>query len=344
MKEKEEDKLLGIIRLGGYLVLIGVVVGAGIGVYAVVNPWFFSRSVHISLYEAMGFFLGVNLPSFVVIVALGYIFVTTLSVNSDDVWRAPSLSILSFVCLVLSALSVFNFISLFGSFLVLIGAILAYTRPTFKALSEREACFFLEIGAVLVASFSMLSLLMGLVSEFLPTYLYGSLGFGSLYPFTFLILAIISFLTFFVTLFLSLRSAHIGACGALNLVMIVAVSAVAIRILHIYKNLSGYLGVFMLIAGITSAVFGALIHIRLFFSRVAALEVPEPSFHYDGKYCAYCGTPLATLFETHCSRCGRRLTWKTGGPFCPYCGRVVPRDVHVCPHCQETLAPTKSLS
>ncbi len=337
MKENDEGKLVKIIGLGGSVVLLGSIFGSIIGVYAMVNPLLFSRIVGISQFEAEGFFLSVNLPSFVVVVALGYIFATTLSLNSDNAWRTPYLSILSLIALVLSALSVFNFISLFGSFLALISAILAHTRPTFKALSRREASFFVEIGAMLIASFSTLFLMMWFVSRLFQTYLMRAWEFGYLYPSSLLILAIISLLLFFVTYFLGLYGTHAGACGALNLTMIIAISAIAIRSQYVYVNFSGYLGIFMLIAGIISTLFGTLIYINLFFSKIAPLEVPKQTFPYHGRYCAYCGTPMAGLYETLCSRCGRKLTWKPGAPFCPYCGRVVPRDAHVCPHCQRSL-------
>lgn len=337
MQENDKGELIKIIGLGGSLVLLGSIVGSIIGVYAMINPSVFSRIVDISQFEVEGFFLSVNLPSFVVVVALGYIFATTLSLNGENAWRTPYLAILSLIALVLSALSIFNFISLIGSFLALISTILAHTRPTFKAISRREASFFVEIGAMLIASFSILFLLMWMVSQLFQTYLMRAWEFGALYPPSLLILATISFLMFFVTYFLGLYGTHTGACGALNLIMIIAISVIAIRSQYIYVNLSGYLGIFMLIAGIISTLFGTLIYINLFFSRIAPLEVPKQTFPYHGRYCAYCGTPISGLHENLCSRCGRKLTWKLGAPFCPYCGRVVQKDAHVCPHCQRAL-------
>lgn len=334
---RKDDEFSRIVRLGGYLVLLGIVIGAVIGTNAVVNLEFFSRFVSISQYEATGFFLSVYLPSFVVIAALGYIFATTSSLKSN-IWRVSYLSILSLVAIVLSALSVFNFISFCGGFLTLIGTILAYNRPLFKAVSEREACFLVEIGAVLIASFSTLLLLMGLVSEFLPTYLMGVWELGSFNPSTFFIVAAISLFQFSVSSFFCLRKAHSGVWGILILAMDIVVLTIVSRSRYVYVNLSGYLGVFMLIAGITSVFLGALGHIRLFFSTTVAFEVPEPSLSHYSRYCAYCGTPLASAFETFCSICERRPEWKPGAPFCPYCGRVIPRDACVCPHCQDTLA------
>ncbi len=337
MKENDEGELLKIIGLGGSLVLLGSIFGSIIGVYAMFNPLVFSRIVDISQFEVEGFFLSVNLPSFVVVVALGYIFATTLSLNGDSVWRTPYLSILSLIAIVLSALSIFNFISLFGSFLALISAILAHTRPTFKAFSRREASFFVEIGAMLMASFSILFLSMWFVSRLFQTYLMRAWEFGSLYPSSLLIMAILSFLMFFVTYFLGWYGTHNGACGALNLIMIIAISAIAIRSQYVYVNFSGYIGIFMLVAGILSTLFGTLVYINLFFSRVAPIEVPKQAFPYHGRYCPYCGTPMSGQYETLCTGCGRKLTWKPGAPFCPYCGRVVAKDAHICPHCQRTL-------
>lgn len=338
MGEAEKNKPLRMVRLGGYLIILGILLGIAIGVLAVVNPWFSSRFVGISQYEAIGFFLGVNLPTSVITVALGYIFATTMRLDGSNGWRSVYLSILSLVCLVTSALSVFNFFSFLGGFLVLIGVILAYSEPTFQALSGREASFLAETGALLVASSSTLFLFMWLVAESLPTYLMGAWRFGFLYPSAFLTMAIGAFLMFLLIPLLGLRSAHPGACGFLSLILLILISLIAVQLQFVYLNLSGYLGFFMLIVGIASALFGALINIRIFFSVTAELKIPETSPSFQ-RYCAYCGRVLGKSpgYQKFCSQCGRRPTWKSGAPFCPYCGRVVPKDAYVCPHCQERL-------
>lgn len=340
MREEENNKPLRMVRFGGYLIILGILLGAVIGVLAVVSPWFSSRLVGISQYEAIGFFLSVNLPTSALSVALGYIFVITVSLDGRNKWRSILLCLLSLVCLVASALSVFNFLSFLGGFVVLIGVLLARSQPSFHAMWGREASFLAEFGAMLLASSAMLFSFMWLVARFLSTYLMGAWRFGFLYPSAFLIIAVIAFLMFFLVAFFGLRSSHPGVSGSLNLILTIAVSLIAVQNQYLYLNLSGYLGVLLLILGITSEVFGSLINIRLSLSDMPELEfrVSETSPSYR-RYCAYCGGALGKFaeFQRVCSQCGRKAAWRPGAPFCPHCARIVPKDVHVCPHCQERL-------
>ncbi len=334
----EKNKPLRMVRFGGYLIILGILLGIAIGVFAVVNPSFSSRFVGISQYESTGFFLSVSLPTSLITIALGYMFATTVRLDGGNDWRSIYLSILSFVCLVTSALSVFNFLSFLGGLLVLIGVVLAYSEPAFQTFSGGEASFFAITGSLLVASSSTLFLSMRLVAESLPTYLMGAWGLGFLYPSAFLIIAISAFLMFFMVPLFGLHSAHPGACGSLSLILIVIASSIALQVRYRYLNLSGYLGIFMLIVGVASAFLGAMINIKLFLYGTTELRISETSASYQ-KYCAYCGRTLGRMVghQKFCSQCGRRPAWKPGAPFCPNCGRVVPKDAYVCPHCQERL-------
>lgn len=338
MQEKKNNKLLRIVKFGGYLIILGILLGATIGVLSVVNPWLSSRLVGISQYETISFFLGVNLPASVIIVAVGYIFAATASLDGGSIRRSIFLSVLSVVCLVASALSVFNFLSFLGGFVVLIGVLLARTAPSFQAPSGREAWFLTEFGATLIVSSAALFSFMWLVARFVPTYLLGAWRLGSDYPALFLIMTIIALLMLSLTA--GLRISHPSAGGFLSLILAIVVSLTALQIEQLYFNLSGHLGRFMLIIGIVSAFFGSLINIGHFLAVTPKLDYETiGTSRSSRKYCAYCGATGGEFAEYRkfCPRCGRSPTWKPGAPFCPFCGRVIPKDVNVCPHCQERL-------
>lgn len=340
LEDKElyiEKKLLWIIRVGGYLIIGGVIVGACLGVYALLNPSFFSDFISISQYDAMGFFLGICLPSFVITVASGYVFVTLSDIESIDLWQVVSLSILSLLCLALSALSLFNFISFIGSFITLTAVILSYVKPHFKAFSSREACFFIKIGSMFVASFSILFLLMWFVSKLLPSYPVGLFEVSSHHAYALLIMVFVSFFMFFVIPFLCFRDANTRLCGALSLMMGIILLILALRIQYFFFNASVYLGVLMGGVGIASIIGGGLMYVKISRFKAELSDIYTPSFSYRGNYCPYCGAQRTRSDQTLCFSCGRKLMWKPGSPFCPYCGRVVSPDVRICPHCQEPL-------
>ncbi len=337
LKEEGREELLRIVRVGGYLVIGGILMGATFGVYALLNRVVFSALINISQYEATGFFLGVCLPSFVITAAVGYMFATMPRLEIADLWRATTLSVLSLLCLVLSSLSLFNLLSFVGGFLALTAVIAAYTKPTFRALSRREACFLVQTGAMLVASFSTLFLLMWFLSRFFPTYSTGLFGAGSYYLNLLLMMQVMSFLMFFAVPFLCFQDTNTGLCGGLGLIISIALSVMAVKNRYVYFNASVYLGVFMVAAGIISSLVGALTYLKLFSSSMVPPTIPTPSVLYLGRYCPYCGEMLADLTQNFCASCGRRPTWRQGAPFCPYCGRVVPNGVRTCPHCHEAL-------
>ncbi len=330
-----EQKPLKILRTGGYVLLLGIFIGVTIGVYALFNPSLFLVLLNISRYEATLFFLGVYLPSFVIIVALGYVFATTSKLERLNLWRTATLCTLILLCLTLSALSILNFLSFLGGFLVLTAVIFAYTKPTFKVLWKREACFFVETGTILIASASMLFLLMWFISEFLRTYSPGMYGVSYSYAFVSLVIAVLSLLTFIVTPLLCLHGANILSCGIISLTISILSFVTVIQNRYVYFNLSTYQGFFLLGTGTILTFCGALIYIKLFLSEAMLSPTFGPSFHYQGNYCPYCGVRWTNSNKDFCSNCRRSLHWESKMSFCPYCGRLVPENTRNCPHCGE---------
>lgn len=336
-KRENEQEPLRIIRTGGYFVLIGIFIGVTLGVYTLFNPPLFPILINISQYEATIFFLSVYLPSFVIIVALGYVFAATPKLEKLDLWRTATLCTLILLCLTLSALSIFNFLSFLGGLLVLTAVILAYTKPTFKALWKREACFFVETGTILIASASMLFLLMWFISRFLQTYSAGVYEASYSYPYVLLVIEVLSLLSFFVTPFLCLHGANVGLCGIFGLSISVLSFTTIIQNQYVYFNLSAYAGVFLAGIGTILTFCGALIYIKLFLSEVILYPALGPSFLYWGKYCPYCGESWINFKKDFCSTCGRSLHLKLKKSFCPHCGRLVPENARNCPHCRQGI-------
>jgi len=338
LKKREiEQEPLRIIRTGGYLILFGIFIGVTLGAYTFLNSPLFLIFINISQYEATIFFLGVYLPSFVVIVALGYVFATTPKLEKLNLWRTGTLSILILLCLTLSALSIFNFLSFLGGLLVLTAVILAYTKPTFKALWKREACFFVETGTILIASASLLFLLMWFISRFLQTYSAGMYEVSYSYLYVLSVINVLSLLTFFVTPFLGLHGANVGLCGTFGLIMSGLSFMTIIQNQYVYFNLSAYQGIFLAGIGTILTFCGALIYIKLFLSEVLLSPALGPSVSYWGKYCPYCGESWVDFDNDFCSSCERTLNWKLKTSFCPYCGRLVPENTGNCPHCGEAI-------
>jgi len=332
-----EKKVSKVIRVAGLLILAGASIGTALGVYALLNPWLFSVFIDIGHSEATPFFLGFYLPSFVIIVALGYVFATTQRLERLDLWLVAPLSVLGLLCIVLSALLPFNILAFIGGLLALTAVIFAHTKPAFNTLWKREACFLVEAGSLLVASSSSVFLLMWFVSQFMPTYSAGFAGIGSKYLYALLIMEALSFLTFFAISHFCLRGPHTGFCGMLGLVAGVTFSVIAIQSKYFFINASTHLGAFLVVTGIASTLFGALIYVKLFLSQAASSAVLMPSLLFRGKYCPYCGELWSDPARTVCSSCGHSLKWKPEVPFCPYCGRLVSKGVQTCPHCKEDV-------
>lgn len=336
-KNVTEEKGLRTIRVAGLLVLAGASLGTTLGVYALLNPWLFSVFFDISQYEAMSFFLGFYLPSFAVTVTLGYVFATTHRLGSS-LWHAAPLSLLGFLCIVLSAISPFNMLAFIGGILALTAVIFTYTKPAFKTLWRREASFLVEAGSLLVASSSCLILLMWFISNFLPTYSAGFPEAEAYYLYALFAMTALAFLTFFTVSSFGSRGAHTGFFGMLGLVAGITFSFIAVQSRNFYVNASAYLSVFLGAVGILFTLFGALIYVKLSFSQEPSSTALMPSFVFQGKYCPSCGEPWSGgTARTFCSSCGQSIKWKPEIPFCPYCGRLLSKGVQTCPHCKEDV-------
>jgi len=331
-----EQKLSVIIRTGGYVILFGVFLGVTLGFYTLFNPSIFLLLINISQYEATIFFLGIYLPSFIIIVALGYVFTITPRLEKHNLWHSTTLCTSVLLCLTLSALSIFNFLSFLGCLLVLTAVTLTYTRPTFKTLRKREACFFVEIGAILVASASMLFLLMWFISRFFQTYSAGVYQVGWGYPCVLLVIEILSLLTFFMTQFSCLHGVNVGLCGILGLTMSILSFMTIIQNQYVYFNLSTYKGIFLAGTGTILTFCGALICTKLYVSEKHEHAL-RPSFLYRGNYCPYCGGHWTNSNKDFCSTCERSLHWELKMYFCPYCGLLVPENTGKCLHCGEEI-------
>lgn len=335
-RKDKTRKLSEITKIGGYLVAGGALVGFSAGVYLLLNRALFSFFTRIAQFEVMSYFLAVFIPIFIVLIIIGYLFATTLEPKETGLTNAASLCVLSILCIVLSALSVFYLISFIGGFLILAASIKAYTKPTFKRLSTKEAFFLTEIGAIFVLSFSSLFLLMWLVSNFFETYAMGFLRSYS--PHALLLVGVFAFLMFLAIPVWGSEGTNAGLCGAFGLSMTILSYLFVTQNRYVLFNTSAYIGIFMLVAGFAFALIGNLMYIRLFFYEpTASSATPASSLLYHGSYCPYCGKPRATPTQDLCSNCGRSLMWTPYAPFCSSCGRLVPTEVQMCPHCNEDI-------
>jgi hypothetical protein len=332
-----QPRVSRFIKLFGYAVLFGVFIGIAAGAYALFNPPFFSILTNIGQYEATLFFLGVYLPSFIIIVAIGYIFVTTPILEKLNFRFVAILCAEILLCLTLSALSIFNLLSFLGTFSILAIIIFAYTKPSFKALWKREASFLVQTGSILITSASGLFLIMWLISGFLQTYSPGINDANYAYPFVLLIILALSAVTFLVTPSLSLHGANVGFAGILNLAVGISSLSVFVQARYDYFNFSAYTGIFMAGIGTFLTFCGALIYVRLFLSDLLFSTAFEPSFVYRGKYCPYCGATWKDFDKNSCSSCERNLNLKLRMTFCPHCGLIVPKSTNYCPHCKEDI-------
>jgi len=345
--ESTTRKMSKIVNIGGYLVAGGAFFGFSLGAYLLYDRALFSSLNRISQLEAMGYFLGVFIPSFAVLVTVGYMFATTSSLKEVTLSKSGLLSVFSLLSMVLSALSVFYFVSFVGSFLASMALVKIHMKPTFKILSRREASFLVEMGAIFVASFSVLFLLMWLISNFFTTY---GLGFTLDYsPLALLLVTFLSLLMFFTIPLLDSRTTNAGLCGVCGLVMAVLSYLFILQNEYVFFNAAAYIGVLMLFVGSLSVLIGNLVYIAVFFferqdrawrkllfSELAEGDVGRGFLLLQrGRYCHYCGKLRSDAFQSWCSHCGRSLMWSPHAPFCSSCGRLVPSNVRKCPHCQE---------
>jgi hypothetical protein len=335
----EEERTIGrlsrILRISGYLVAGGALVGFSIGLYLILNREFFSFLVNIQTLEVMSYFLGVFMPSFVILIVIGYLLATTLGLKRLNLSNVAPLCVLSLLCMVLSSLSFFYFISFVGGLMTLTALVMAYTKPSFNILSKREAFFMVEIGALFVAASSALLLSLWLLSNVFQTY---AMGFYASYsPYALLMFGIIGFLMFFLIPFWGSKGTNAGMCGVVGLVMTFLSYLFVVQNQYVLFNSPAYVSMFLLVLGLVLAVVGGLLYVRLFFSEPTELTVLTSPMLHHGKYCPYCGNPRVTASQSLCSYCGRSLLWTPYAPYCSSCGRLVPTDAHNCPHCREDI-------
>jgi len=335
-REEKQDQALKAVKVGGYLVLLSILLSVIFGVYTILfNPMIFANFIGISGYESRIFFLGVYLPSLVVIVAIGYIFATTPRLENLNLWHMASLCSLVILCLALSALSIFNILSFFGAIIILVAVVSAQTKPTFKALWKREACFLVEFGTVLTASSSLLFLLMFIISLFLQTYSVGATDLVHLVLLT--VAEALSLTVFLLTVGMGLHGKNMFLYGAISLIAGTASFIITIQNTYLYFNLQGRQGVLLSIIGTILTFFGVAIYFKLALSEFLLTPTVEPSFIYKGKYCPFCGALWTNIKKDHCSFCGNNLFGTSPKAFCFHCGRLVAGDTRNCPHCLQRL-------
>jgi len=329
-------RLTKTVKIGGYIIEAGSIVGFSIGIYFLFNHSIFSSLFRIGQSEVTAYFIGVFMPSFIVLAIIGYLFVMPLGPRKAELSNVVSLCVMSFLVIILSAFSILYFISLAGGFLVLTASVRTFTKPSFKTLSKRETFFLVEIGALLIASFSTLFLIMQISSSLFQTY--STSSYGTYTTYTLLIVVFLSFLTFFGVPLLGSSGTHAGVSGTLGLVTTVLSLVFIAQNQYAILNISALLGASMLFLGVSLSMIGNIVYLWLFLSEIVATEVFSVSPLDRGKYCPYCGSPRLIAVASLCSSCGRNLTWTPYAPFCSSCGLLVPKDAPTCPHCKEDLS------
>lgn len=267
---------------------------------------------------------------------IGYLFATTLGFEKAGLSNFMRLCLLSLLCLVLSAFSVFYLISFLGGFLALTALVIGFTRPEFKTLSKGEAFFLAEVGSMLVASFSSIFILMWVVSSFFQTYAFGS--YGSFSPYALLGVEVLSFLMFFAIPFMDVRGINVGLSGAFGLLLSSLSFVSALQNRYALLNPTAYLGIFMLVLGYVLVLVGDLMCLRVFLKELQTPSITLVSSPLEqGKYCPYCGKPREIASQVFCYHCRRSLLWAPNAPFCTSCGQLVPTSAQMCPHCQDNI-------
>jgi hypothetical protein len=336
--ERKPRDVSRIMRIGGYVLLIGSLVGITLGVYALFNPRFFLVFLNISEYEAPSFFLGVYLPGLVVTVGVGYVFASKSKLRVLETRHAAVLCTIVVLCLTFASLSVFNILAVAGGVIALVSVVLAQTRPSFKVLWKREASFFVEIGSMLIMSASMLFLFMLIISRFLRTYSAGVYSVGADYPYVLVAIAAVSFLTFAVTPFMGLKGSKTGLVAILAFVSSVSSSIAAIQNEYVYSNPAIYQGLSVLGIGVALAFTGGVVYLRLSISGELLNTPLDPSFIYKGRHCPHCGVQWKDSSQHVCPNCNQNLYSEELRSFCPHCGRLIHAFAKNCPHCGEDVS------
>jgi hypothetical protein len=336
--ESRSRDISRMIRIGGYLLLVGILIGITLGVYALFNPRFFLVFLNISEYEASSFFLGMYLPGLVIIVGVGYVFASKAKLSVLETRRAAVLCVLVVLCLTFASLSVFNILAVAGGVIALVSLVLAQTQPSFKVLWKREASFFVESGSMLIMSASMLFLLMLIISRFLRTYSAGVYSVSANYPYVLIAIASLSFLTFVVTPFLGLKGSKTGLIAMLALVLSASSSIVAFQNDYVYSNPAIYQGLSLLVIGVTLEFIGGVVHLKLALSGELLNTPLDPSFTYKGRHCPYCGVEWKDARQHVCSKCNQNVYSEQRRSFCPHCGRLINVFSGKCAHCGEDVS------
>ncbi|HVO86064.1 MAG TPA: zinc ribbon domain-containing protein [Candidatus Eisenbacteria bacterium] len=322
-----------MMRISGYFLLVGILIGITLGVYALFNPHFFLTFLNISEYEATSFFLAIYLPTLVIIVGVGYVFATRSSLNSPNMRHTSVLTTLIVLCLSLASLSIFNVLAVLGGVIALAAVILAQAQPSFKVLWKREACFFVQTGSMLIVSASTLFLLMLAISKLLQTYSAGVYQFNYSYPLVLIVIAVLSALTFVATPRMGLQGSKVGLCGVLAFAVGAASFVSATQNDYVYSSLAVYQGLFLLGAGVVITLTGALAYFKLSLSGELLPSTLNPSFTYKGRHCPHCGASWADPNQHICLNCRQSLYSEQAVSFCPHCGRLVQKNANNCPHC-----------
>jgi hypothetical protein len=327
-----------LMRIGGYVLLFGILIGITLGVYALFNPRFFLIFLNMSEYEAPSFFLAVYLPSLVLIVGVGYVFATKSELNNLSNRRATVLCVLVIICLTFASFSIFNALAVVGGVIALAAVILAQTQPSFKVLWKREASFLVEMGSMLVVSASMLFLLMLVISRFLRTYSAGVYVVSNSYPYVLLVIAALSLLTFAVTPFVGLHGSKTGLIGIVAFGTSVSSFVASIQNEYVFSNLAMYQGLSLLGVGTAMTLAGALVYFRLSLSGEISSQSLKPTFAYKGQYCPHCGSSWEDPSQHVCPNCSQNLYSEQSISFCPHCGRLNQQEAENCRHCGEDVA------
>lgn len=336
MKAQLKVEVNRIVRLGGYMILVGVFAAFTVGLYTLTDLKIFSDLVSISEYEAVSFFTFVFIPGLAIEAFAGYILATTTDMRGIGLLRTITLSSLSLLSLVASSITLLGIISYVGSMVSLGGVLMSYVRPRFKFWAKREARFLIGLGSMFIMSFSLLFLLLMFLSTLFTTYSLGQYVLGGRELLSIVVVGLLSLSMLFASLTPRLRRLGIEFTSAFYFVLGLVVLVAALYNRYVFFNLPIYIGVLMEASGMILVFIGSLVHLRL-RSMAGPLKAEAFPTYVRGRYCTFCGELRSDPSRSVCPSCGRSLTGRERGPFCPYCSRVVPKSLSRCPHCLESL-------
>lgn len=339
MEENRIGKPSEVIRICGYLIAGGALLGFTGGTSLLFNPELSSLFLEVSEFETLNYFLSVFTPSFVVLMIIGYVFIMVRRPKKSSLSNLAPLCLLSLVSLVLSALSIFYVLSFLGGLLSLVSLTKTLAKPSFRTVSDKEAFFLTELGALFVLSFSILFLFTVVLSGVLQTYV---TSFQRNFVSFALVVGIISFFVFLSIPLLGSGGTKVAVGGTLGLMTFTLTYLLLVQNGFAFLNASSYLGAILASIGLISALGGALIYVKEYFFPTVPMTDLASLFLFQGKNCPYCGKPRETMAQTSCSNCGRSLMWTPYAPFCSSCGLLVPVGAQTCPHCKEDFVSKRT--